>query len=100
VGYRLLKLAQSFFNPKPSLFGPCLRKFISHFTEQSGDCLGLGDDWKEVRIIKPPGHYMLMQMTGNTSSGYLSLIHADVEAVTSTNFPQDRHRLLSQKSNF
>jgi hypothetical protein len=71
---------------------------VSHLTEKLWQGLRLGDDWEKIRVVPPSRHYMLMQVSGNASTGNFALIHAYVEAVGPRNTVQRCHRLLRQQS--
>src|SRR3954447_21888738 len=67
-----------------------------HIAEQLRQRLGARDDREEVRVGRPSGHHVLVQVVGDARSGDPPLVHADVEAVGPGRVPEDPHRRLGE----
>lgn len=68
----------------------------ANFAKKSRQCLSLGNDRKEISVVAPPRDDVLVKMPSDTGTRHFSLIHSNVEAMSSGDCPQHPHGLLSQ----
>jgi ribosomal protein L18 len=79
---------------------PSLSDFGSNFAKQSRQGLSFGDDRKEVGVVSPTRHDVLVQVARYARSGDLTLIHSNVESVAFAHRGQDLHGSLSHSRDF
>jgi hypothetical protein len=82
------------------LVHPSLLNLCSNLTQEPWYRLSLSDYWKEIGVIGPARDNVLVKVLSDPRSGKLTLIHSQIETLSSRHFPKHLHSSLAKSRHF